>query len=57
MNILEQIKSPADLKYLSIPKMQALATQIRELIIKTVSQNGLCLLRYTTEKTLHKESI
>ena len=58
MNILEQIKSPADLKYLSIPKMQALATQIRELIIKTVSQNGghlaPCLGTVELTLALHK---
>ena len=37
---MEQIKSPADLKYLSTGQMQTLAAQIRELIIKTVAQNG-----------------
>ena len=40
MNILEQINSPAELKYLSNTQLELLATQIRELIIKTVSQNG-----------------
>ena len=40
MNILEQIKSPADLKFLSTAQFEELAKQIREVIIKTVSTNG-----------------
>ena len=40
MNILEQIHSPAELKYLSETQLEIVATQIRELIIKTVAQNG-----------------
>ncbi len=58
MNILEQIKSPADLKYLSLGQMQTLAAQIRELIIKTVSKNGghlaPCLGTVELTLALHK---
>lgn len=58
MNILEQIKSPADLKYLSTMQLQTLATQIRELIIKTVAQNGghlaPCLGTVELTLALHK---
>lgn len=58
MNILEQIKSPADLKYMAVPQMQTLASQIRELIIKTVAQNGghlaPCLGTVELTLALHK---
>ena len=37
---LETIKSPKDLKKLDIEKLSLLASEIRELIIKTVSQTG-----------------
>ncbi len=47
MNILEQIHSPAELKYLSETQLEIVATQIRELIIKTVklivTQNNVYL--------------
>lgn len=38
--ILSRIKSPADLKTLSKEEQQDLAEEIREVIIKTVSENG-----------------
>ncbi|MDR0620702.1 MAG: 1-deoxy-D-xylulose-5-phosphate synthase [Deltaproteobacteria bacterium] len=38
--LLELIKSPADLKKLSLAEMSALAAEIRALMIKVVSQNG-----------------
>ncbi len=40
MNLLENIKSPADLKTLSMEDLRALAEEIRQLIISTVSVNG-----------------
>lgn len=58
MNILEQIKSPADLKYLSATQLKTLAKQIREVIIRTVSQNGghlaPCLGAVELTLALHK---
>lgn len=58
MNILEQIKSPAELKYLSETQLEILATQIRELIIKTVAKNGghlaPCLGTVELTLALHK---
>jgi 1-deoxy-D-xylulose-5-phosphate synthase len=39
-NILEGIKSPSDLKKLSIKELESLAGEIRQEIIKTVSKNG-----------------
>ncbi|MFB3818366.1 MAG: 1-deoxy-D-xylulose-5-phosphate synthase [Candidatus Methylomirabilales bacterium] len=38
--LLERIQSPADLKRLTRPELAALAAEIRELIIKTVSRTG-----------------
>lgn len=40
MNMLEQIKSPADLKYLTNTQLEIIATQIREVIINTVAKTG-----------------
>ena len=58
MNILEQIHSPAELKYLSETQLEIVATQIRELIIKTVAQNGghlaPCLGTVELTLALHK---
>lgn len=58
MNILEQIHSPAQLKYLSETQLEFVATQIRELIIKTVAQNGghlaPCLGTVELTLALHK---
>ncbi len=39
-NILGRINSPADLKGLSVREMEALAQEIREVIIETVSRTG-----------------
>lgn len=39
-NFLNKIKSPEDLKELSINDLNALSAEIRELIISTVSENG-----------------
>ncbi len=39
-SILETIKSPADLRTLSLPQMEKLAGEIRGLLIHTVSQTG-----------------
>lgn len=38
--ILDRINSPADLKALGQPELETLATEIRELLIQTVSLNG-----------------
>ncbi|GAG50736.1 unnamed protein product, partial [marine sediment metagenome] len=38
--ILDQINSPADLKDLKLADLEILATEIRKLIIETVSRNG-----------------
>lgn len=38
--VLEKIESPKDLKNCSIASLETLATEIRELILKVVSQNG-----------------
>jgi 1-deoxy-D-xylulose-5-phosphate synthase len=38
--VLEQITSPKNLKTLSFPQLKLLAAEIRELLIKTVSQTG-----------------
>ncbi|KKN06201.1 hypothetical protein LCGC14_1079660 [marine sediment metagenome] len=40
MSILETINSPADLKKVATPDLPALAEEIRQLIISTVSRNG-----------------
>lgn len=40
MKILEQIHSPADLKKLTEKQLKALAQEIREEIVRTVSRNG-----------------
>jgi 1-deoxy-D-xylulose-5-phosphate synthase len=40
MRLIEQIKSPADLRKLSLAELPALAAEIREEILKTVSQTG-----------------
>ena len=40
MSILDGIKTPADLKGLSIPELTELAQEIREEIIAVVSANG-----------------
>lgn len=39
-SILEQITSPEDLKKLNIGQMEALAEEIRQQLIETISQNG-----------------
>lgn len=39
-SILDYITSPQDLKKLNIPQMEKLAGEIRECLIKTISQNG-----------------
>lgn len=58
MNILEQIKSPVELKYLSETQLEVIATQIREIIIKTVAKNGghlaPCLGTVELTLALHK---
>lgn len=58
MNMLEQIKSPADLKYLTNTQLEILATQIREVIINTVSKTGghlaPCLGTVELTLALHK---
>lgn len=58
MNILEQIKSPAELKYLSESQLEIIATQIREVIIHTVAKNGghlaPCLGTVELTLALHK---
>ena len=58
MNILEQLNSPADLKYLSDSQLELIATQIREVIIKTVAKNGghlaPCLGTVELTLALHK---
>jgi len=40
MNLLDQIKSPADIKALSVDKLPALAWEIRRRIIEVTSANG-----------------
>ncbi|MBA7469827.1 1-deoxy-D-xylulose-5-phosphate synthase [subsurface metagenome] len=40
MRLLDSVKSPADLKKLPVRDLPALAQEIRELIISTVSRNG-----------------
>jgi len=40
MTLLDSVKSPADLKKLPVRELPALAQEIRELIISTVSRNG-----------------
>src|ERR1043165_5371058 len=40
MQLLEQIQSPADIKHLSMPELQTLATEMRERIFSAVSKNG-----------------
>ena len=40
MSYLENINSPKDVKKLNIDELEALCTEIRELMIKTVSENG-----------------
>ena len=40
MRILDSINTPADLKSLSIAELKILAEEIREFIIRTVSQTG-----------------
>jgi 1-deoxy-D-xylulose-5-phosphate synthase len=37
---LDQVNGPADLKKLPVPKLEALAAEIRQLILKCVSQTG-----------------
>ena len=37
---LEHIHSPADIKSLKLPELQALCGEIRETVIRTVAQNG-----------------
>ncbi len=39
-NFLEQINSPDDLKKLSVPQLQALADEIRQFILNSVSKTG-----------------
>ncbi len=38
--LIEKIKSPEDLKKLSIPELKELASELREIIIQTVATNG-----------------
>lgn len=40
MTLLDRIHSPRDLKSLSIPELQSLCSEIRQLIIETVGNNG-----------------
>ena len=40
MSYLENVNSPKDVKKLNIDELEALCTEIRELMIKTVSENG-----------------
>lgn len=40
MSILENINSPKDIKDLSVPELNELCSEIRELLINTVSQTG-----------------
>ncbi len=40
MALLDKINSPKDLKELSLPELQALCAEIRQLIIQTVGSNG-----------------
>ncbi|HPO15990.1 MAG TPA: 1-deoxy-D-xylulose-5-phosphate synthase [Candidatus Hydrogenedentes bacterium] len=40
MALLEQITGPQDLKKLSIPELESLALELREVIIDTVNRNG-----------------
>ncbi len=40
MPLLEQIQSPADIKHLTVPELQTLATEMRERIFSAVSKNG-----------------
>ena len=40
MTLLDRIHSPKDLKSLSIPELQSLCGEIRQLIIETVGSNG-----------------
>src|SRR4051794_4754553 len=40
MSFLDQMKSPADLKDLTVTELQALATEMRERIFSAVSKNG-----------------
>ena len=58
MNMLEQIKSPADLKYLSSSQLEIVATQIREVMINTVAKTGghlaPCLGTVELTLALHK---
>ena len=39
-NFLERLKSPEDLKWLSLGELKQLAAEIRERIVETVSRNG-----------------
>ena len=39
-NILDNVNTPKDLKKLDINEKQKLATEIREMIINIVSENG-----------------
>lgn len=39
-NLLEKVNSPDDIKKLSLPELNALAAEIREMIIETVSKRG-----------------
>jgi hypothetical protein len=38
--MIEDIKSPNDIKKISLQELESLAAEIREMIIKTVSMNG-----------------
>ena len=38
--MLDEIESPVDLKDLDLPELEKLASEIRELLIQTVSENG-----------------
>jgi 1-deoxy-D-xylulose-5-phosphate synthase len=40
LNILDSIKGPKDLKKLSIKELPELASQVRKLIVETISKNG-----------------
>jgi len=57
--ILEQITAPQDLKKLSIQQLEALAQEIRDCLIKTVSKNGghLASNLGTVELTLALHSV
>lgn len=40
MALLEHINTPADIKKLTIPQLEELACEVREMIIETISKNG-----------------